>query len=189
MDRGAWWVTVHRVTKSWTWLDMTSICSLMKIWKTRNNLKTHYRNVLEPCESRIMCRYLEYVENTQLYELPRWLSSKQSACNAGDLGSIRGSGRYPGKWHSNPLQYSCLGNPMDRGAWWATVHGVLNRVGHDLATKRWNSFAWRGCWELSIYSLLDKEFRISAMQNCESNKILVTPIFKISPQCSSLAEV
>ena len=47
-----------------------------------------------------------------------------SACNAGDLGSIPGSGRSPGGGHGNPLQYSCLENPVDRGAWWATVHGV-----------------------------------------------------------------
>ena len=41
-----------------------------------------------------------------------------------DAGSIPGSGRSPGGGHGNPLQYSCLENPMDRGAWWATVHGV-----------------------------------------------------------------
>ena len=50
--------------------------------------------------------------------------SKESACNAGDLGSIPGSERPPGEGNGNPLQYSCLKNPMDRGAWWATVHGV-----------------------------------------------------------------
>ena len=49
---------------------------------------------------------------------------KASACNVGDLGPIPGSGRSPGEGNGNPLQYSCLGNPMDRGAWWATVHGV-----------------------------------------------------------------
>ena len=42
----------------------------------------------------------------------------------GDLGSIPGSGRSPGEGNDNPLQYSCLENYMDRGAWWATVHGV-----------------------------------------------------------------
>ena len=50
--------------------------------------------------------------------------SKESARNAGDLGSIPGLGRFPGEGNGNPLQYSCLENPMDRGAWWATVHGV-----------------------------------------------------------------
>ena len=59
---------------------------------------------------------------------------KESACNAEDWGSIPGSGRSPGKGNSNPLQYCCLENPMDRGAWQATVHGVA-RVGHDLVTK------------------------------------------------------
>ena len=50
--------------------------------------------------------------------------SKESACNAGDLDSIPGSGRSPGEGNGNTLQYFCLENPMDRGAWWATVHGV-----------------------------------------------------------------
>ena len=55
---------------------------------------------------------------------PGGLHSKESACNAGDLGLIPGLGRSPREGNGNPLQYSCLGNPMDRGAWWATVHGV-----------------------------------------------------------------
>ena len=59
---------------------------------------------------------------------------KESACNVGDPGSISGSGRSPGEGNGNPLQYSCLENPMGRGAWQATVH-VIARVGHDLATK------------------------------------------------------
>ena len=49
---------------------------------------------------------------------------KASAWNAGDLGLIPGSGRSPGEGNGNPLQYSCLENPMDGGAWWATVRGV-----------------------------------------------------------------
>jgi len=49
---------------------------------------------------------------------------KASACNAGDVGSIPRSGRSPREGNGNPLQYSCLENPMDGGAWWATVHGV-----------------------------------------------------------------
>ena len=47
-----------------------------------------------------------------------------NAGDVGDMGSVLGSGRSPGGGHSNPLQYSCLENPMDRGAWWATVHGA-----------------------------------------------------------------
>ena len=55
---------------------------------------------------------------------PGGSDSKESACDAGDLGSIPGLGRSPGRENGNPLQYSCLGNPINRGAWWATVHGV-----------------------------------------------------------------
>ena len=49
---------------------------------------------------------------------------KESTCNAGDTGSIPGSGRSPGEGNDNPLQYSCLESPMGREAWWATVHGA-----------------------------------------------------------------
>ena len=55
---------------------------------------------------------------------PSGSDGKESACNAGDLGSIPGSGRSPGVGNGNPLQYSCLENPVDKGHWWATVHGV-----------------------------------------------------------------
>jgi len=53
-----------------------------------------------------------------------WLSSKESACQAGDTGLITGLGRSPGEGNRNPLQYSCLGNPVDRGVWQGTFHGV-----------------------------------------------------------------
>ena len=60
---------------------------------------------------------------------------KNLPANAGDPGLIPGSGGSPREGNGNPLQYSCLGNPMGRGAWRATVHGVA-RVGHDLANKQ-----------------------------------------------------
>ena len=59
--------------------------------------------------------------------LPLWLRGEESVCSAGeagDAGSIPGSGRSPGGGHGNPVQYSCLENPMERGAWLAIVHGV-----------------------------------------------------------------
>ena len=65
------------------------------------------------------------IDNT--YErtcFPSGLDGKESTCNAGDSDSIPGSGRSPGEGNGNPLQYSCLENPMDREAWWATVHAV-----------------------------------------------------------------
>ena len=55
---------------------------------------------------------------------PGGSEGKQSACNAGDLSLIPGSGRSPGDGNGNPLQYSYLENPIDRRAWWATVHGI-----------------------------------------------------------------
>ena len=55
---------------------------------------------------------------------PGGIGGKGSACNTGDMGSILVSGRSPGEGHGNPLQYSYLENPIDRGAWQATVHGV-----------------------------------------------------------------
>jgi len=59
---------------------------------------------------------------------------KESACGSGDRGLFPGWGISPGEGNGNPLQYSYLENPLDRGAWWATVYGVA-RVGHDLVTK------------------------------------------------------
>ena len=59
---------------------------------------------------------------------PGGSDGKESACNAGDLGSIPGWGISAGEGNGSPLQYSCLGSPMDRGAWWATVHGVTKSL-------------------------------------------------------------
>ena len=58
------------------------------------------------------------------FHFPGGSDGKESACNAGDPGSVPGSGRSPGEVNGNQLQYSCLENSMDRGAWWATVHRV-----------------------------------------------------------------
>ena len=55
---------------------------------------------------------------------PGGASGKESTCKAGDSGLIPGSGRVPGEGYGSPLQYSCLENPLDRGAWWAAVHGA-----------------------------------------------------------------
>ena len=64
---------------------------------------------------------------------------KNPPASAGDIrdtGSIPGLGRSPGVGHGNSLQYSCLGNPMNQGAWWITAHGGHKRIGHDLAIKQ-----------------------------------------------------
>ena len=72
-------------------------------------------------------------------DFPSGSDGKESAYNAGDLGSIPGLGRSLGKGHGNPLQYSCLVNSMERGSWWATGHGV---------TK---SRTWLSMWHKHIY--------------------------------------
>ena len=74
-------------------------------------------------ESVIMNEISQKEENKHVLT-PSGSVSKESACNAGDLGSIPGSGRSPGERNGNPLQYSYLENPMDRGAWQTTVHRV-----------------------------------------------------------------
>ena len=61
---------------------------------------------------------------------------QETACKSGDAVSISGLGRSFGGRNDNPFQYCSLGNPIDRGTWWATVHGGCKRVGHDLATKQ-----------------------------------------------------
>ena len=65
--------------------------------------------------------------NMVYMDFPSGSAVKESTCNAGavgDMGSIPELGKSPGGGYGNPLQYSCLDNPMDRGAWWATVHRV-----------------------------------------------------------------
>ena len=67
---------------------------------------------------------------------PQWFSSKESTCNAGDAGLTPGLGRSPEGGNGNPLQYSGLGNPTDRGAWWGMAHEVVKELG---MTKRLHS--------------------------------------------------
>ena len=75
--------------------------------------------------------------------LPWQLSGKESACNAGDLGSIPGLGRSPGEKNGDPFQYSCLENPIDRGAWRATVHRVSGKES-ACQCRRWGFDPWVG---------------------------------------------
>ena len=79
--------------------------------------------------------------------MAQWL---RITCNVGDVGLIPGSGRSPGEGNGNPLKYSYLGNPMDRGAWWATVQG-LQTARHDLVTKQQYSTV---CLSLLLLSVL-----------------------------------
>ena len=88
----------------------------------RNSQHTKYQIVIK----KNLC--------SDLRSFPHSSVGIESACNAGDLGSIPGLGRSPGEGNGNSLQDSCLENPTDRGTWQVTVHGVI-RVRQDLATK------------------------------------------------------
>ena len=115
---------------------------------------------------RIMGRYWE------MLDLPWWLSGKECACNAGDTDLIPELGRSPGEGNGNPLQYSCLGNTMNRQAWWAIVYGVVK----ESDTTEWlnNSINW--------------EILPAALSNClwgsSQSSAQFCPLSQSSPQSS-----
>ena len=102
------------------------------LWVTESFLTRDQTHV--PCIGREILYYwttskvpkVLFLDIGMRYALLQWPSSREFACNTGDTDVvwIPRLGSYPGGGNGNPLQYSCLKNPMDRGAWWATVHGV-----------------------------------------------------------------
>ena len=100
-----------------------------------------------------------------LCDFPGGPDGKASDCNAGDLGSIPGSGKSPGGGHSNPLQYSCLENPTDRGAWQATQSMGSQRVGHDWVTNTHTVTLW---WAFLLVSSLRVLCVLASTQNLTS---------------------
>ena len=81
---------------------------------------------------QLMVPFFPHLDNAACYGVKKWLKKKQTKslpANAGAVGWIPGSGRSPGEGNGSPLQCSCLGNPTDRGAWWATVLGVTKELG------------------------------------------------------------
>ena len=91
--------------------------------------KSGFRNTFQ----KPLSLYQNYMSLSSKSGFPGGSAGKNPPANARDTGSIPRSGRSPGGWNGNPLQYPCLGNPMDRGAWWATVLVGSQRVGHDWA--------------------------------------------------------
>ena len=87
-----------------------------------------------------------------LWGFPGGSVVRNPPANAGDVASILGPGRSPGERNGNPLQYSCLGNPMDGGISWATVHGGHKRVRHDFLTKQQLVLEHRS-WIITIESV------------------------------------
>ena len=112
---------------------------------------------------------------------PGSLEVKASACNAGDPGSIPRLGRSPGEGNGNPLQYSCLENPMDGGAWWATVHGVAKsrtRLSDFTFTFHFNKLDIEGYFPRNRKKIIFKNYSFNIVNevlkvlllNSETNK-------------------
>ena len=118
-EGGAWWAAVYGVAQGRTWLKwLSSRCTITS--STTGKKKTTSRQLW-------------------FTGLLRWFSGKESTCQAGDSGLIPGSGRSPREGNGNTLRYFCLENPMDRGAWQATVLGVL-RVRHAWCSTKGMSY-------------------------------------------------
>ena len=107
MNRGAWRATVHRAAKSRTRLSDLAC--------TRTSQTSNKDFLAATANFRETLLYRGFSGGSDC---------KESAGNAGDLGSISALGRYPREGNGYPLQYSCLENSMDRGAWWTIVHGI-----------------------------------------------------------------
>ena len=98
--------------------------------------------------------YISKIYDTLYSCFPGGSEVKASASNGGDPGSIPGSGRSPGEGNGNPLQYSCLENPMDRGAWQATVHGVAKS---RTQLRDFTSYSYSSIFYINIHSQLPYE--------------------------------
>ena len=108
MNISTWEMSLLGLWGKWCARSTNNNNQLLRWWNSINTL---------PCE-------LHRGKTSRDDGFPGGLRAKESACSAGDLGSIPGSGRSPGEGNGSPLQYSCLENPMDRGAWQAAVRGV-----------------------------------------------------------------
>ena len=141
MDRGGWQAVVQGVAKSWTELSMHTHSHTFQLQRgsriagrLEKEMATHSSTLAwripwleEPSRLQSMGSQRVRLDRGTFtfHEMSRafqWLSGEKSAASAGDTGdtgSMPGSGKPPGGGNDNPFQYSCLGNPMDRGAWWA----------------------------------------------------------------------
>ena len=166
-NRGAWWATVHGVTESDTteelihtyWVDPKK-----EMWDTALkdrgiDLVSHWiltgtswdkRQMSIPSFSVSNSKSGPLIQTPIIFNLQLWCfyshlgfsggsGGKESACNAGDQGSIPWSERSLGEGKGNPFQYSCLENSKNRGTWQATVRGVLEMDTTELLTQRWET--------------------------------------------------
>ena len=124
--------------------------------------------------------------------IPRWLRGKESTANAGDAGDsglIPGSGRSPWGGNGNPLQYSCLGNPTNREAWWASVHG-LDKSRTPLKQLNGHTQRGRGCSSLASPRLLPTaEFTCPLTIYQQTYKVIVArAVFSVRIRVSLLTQ-
>ena len=116
--------------------DAAALCSrgvtCSRLFPDGSCVATHTSRVNFPCSKASLKEFQQKFQVRLLltqagsFCFSGGLDGKESACNAGDLGLIPGSRRFPGERNGYPFQYSCLENSMDRGAWWAKVHRVTN---------------------------------------------------------------
>ena len=138
MDGGAWWAAVHGVAEGQTWLsDFTftfHFHALEKEMATHSSvLAWRIPGTGEPGglpsigSHRVRHDWSDLAAAAAIQSgLPKWLIGKGSACQCRKFGFSSWVGKIPGEGNGNPLQYSCLGNPMNRGTWQAVLHGVAN---------------------------------------------------------------
>ena len=140
--------TVHWVKKSQTWLS-DSNCSLifLSLWTFQADLAISSFQFQGSIPG--LARSLEEEMETH-WDFPGGSEGKPSVYNVGDPCSIPGLGRSPGEGNANPLQCSCLGNPMDGGAWWATVHGVAESDTTEWVYRYQFSIMWAGSLHCSF---------------------------------------
>ena len=120
MPQGSW-VHAPQLLSLWSGACEPQLLSPHALEPVLCNKRSHCNEKL--CSTtKLCCHYLKRSR------LPRWLSSKESTCSAGNPGLIPGLGRFPGREHGNWLWYSCLENPMDRGGWQVTVHKVTKNL-------------------------------------------------------------
>ena len=121
--------------------------------------------------------YFYFYQSNTFCGFPGGSEDKVSACNAGNPGLIPGLGRSSGEENGNPLQYSCLENPMDRGTWWATAHGVAK------SRARLSDFTHSLTHTIHSVVLKDKVLLKNYYAKTKQNT-LSTPASQLYPPCS-----
>ena len=152
------WTWTH-ISKTWTYIRKTSLAYVSDLEPSEFLLGEGCLPVsspsLCPVYKRLHFKIKDSCSKCIIYGSLSYRSSdgKESACNVGDPGSIPGLGRSPGGGNGSPLQLSCLENPMDRGAWRATVCGVT-RVGYGWVAHATRTLTWPSRYNLHLQALL-----------------------------------